>query len=162
MTLPTPVDSTQVRRDRSPTELVIGGAGTLLTLGALGALAGPRGIAGGLVVAVAWYLAAGVSAFALGHLLLLLESAPAVEWLVAVEAGLLAILAAPLLGTNEPARSAAAFLAAFLGLLGVVGLATAATDALWLAALALAGVTVVASYGLHRYGLVRMGLVEVA
>lgn len=138
MTVPTAV-ADRVRR-RTPARW----AGAAASAAGLAWAAGPPGAAAGLAVAAAGLVSAPV-AVALGHvwLVALLPAAPDPATLVAVEAGFVALLAAP--DGGDAARTAAATVVAtallagvaWLALRGSVGAAAAATVAA-VAALALA------------------------
>lgn len=142
---------------------LLGGLGVLVATGALGLLAGPWGLLAGLATAVAWYALPAPSAFAAGAVLALPATADApLAAVVAVQVGLLAVLAGSLLDVDEPLGALFAFALATLALAAVGWGVLRAGRPLWLATLALALVAATAAYGLHRYERVRLGLIEEA
>lgn len=124
------------------------------------AFAGVPGIAGGATVLGAWYFLPATYAFALGHVALVaLFSTADFAAVLVVEAGLLAllVLGAP---ASERDRPSAVTLAGWLLLGGGLAWASRTRELdLSLAAVTLAGATILASYGLHRYQLVALGQV---
>lgn len=122
---------------------------------AVGPLAGlPIGLA---TAAVA--LALGTPyAIAAGHVLLLAAFPEGVNpiSLLAVEAGLLGLLATDAASTPTPRRFLAS---ALLAATGLGGLAWILAESLspWLAAIGLLAAVAIAAYGVHRYGLLATG-----
>lgn len=129
------VRSVRGARERPPALWLAAGA----TVAALAWAAGPPGAVAGLAVATVGLASAPVAA-ALAHvwLVALLPAGPAVAELAAVEAGVLALLAAP--DGGEPVRTGVATVAAVAGLSGVAWLVLGRTGSTALAGVALVAV----------------------
>lgn len=139
----------------------IGGLGVALATVALWSAAGLPGLVAGLLTLLAWALAPATLAFAVGQVLAVpLLGDAGLAPLVAVEVGLLAVLAGPLTTPDRPARTLAAFVAGTAALWAAAWLVLRAGEPLWAAAATLAIVAATAAYGVHRYERVRLGLVE--
>lgn len=136
--------------------------GTLVATLAVGVAAGPLGVLMVAGVASAYYVVSTTAAFALGQVVLaaLVPFDGAVAVLVLAEIGLLGVLFSTTVDHNDPARLLVASLLASLaiGAIGWLGLRT--SQAVWIAAGALALATAFFAYGIHRYERVTLGLVE--
>lgn len=136
----------------------LGGLGVVTVSAALVWLAGPVGLLVGAAVAAGWYGLSGPFAVAAGHVLLLalLAGRPDPAGLLVLEAGFLAILAAPMAGLDDPVPPLAvtAGVGLVLGLLAWFG--WTAWEPRWLVGVALVAVVAVALYGLHRYQVVQL------
>ncbi|NKE37275.1 hypothetical protein GWG54_15910 [Natronococcus sp. JC468] len=152
------IESTLVAEQSSPWSTAVG---TIALVAAFGAAAGPSGVGAGVATALLWYGFGTPSAIAVGHVLLLVLFSGGVDPIAfaTAEVGLLAVLAAPLLGTRAPLRAVAGTLLA-VAVLGGIGLLAAVSLPPWQAAAVTIGAVGLASYGLYRYGLVSLGLVD--
>ncbi|WP_162991422.1 hypothetical protein [Halostella salina] len=132
----------------------------ILAAGVMGAAAGPAGIVGGVLLALAAALPVPY-AVAIGHVLLAaLSPAVGLGVLVAVEAALLVALVT---GGGAGSRSlgdAVTTLLCIGGAVGIVLLALGRGSSLGITALVLATLVALGAYGLHRYELVLFDLVE--
>lgn len=137
----------------------LGAQGVILVAASLFWAAGPVGLLAGGLVAVAWYLVPAPYAVAGGHVVVLpLLGSPSLGVFVALEAGFLAVLAAPMVLETSPLRSLGtlAVLSIALGVVGWFG--WGAWHPRWLVGLALVGLVGLGVYGVHRYAVVTVEL----
>lgn len=140
----------------------LGGLGVVLATVTLGLAAGPVGAAVGLVTAGGWAVVPATYAFAAGQVLVAaaLPAAPSTPAMIAVEAGLFAVLAGPLVTVERPVRTLGTFVVVAIGLAAVPVAFTTAGKPLWQAAVTLAVLAAALAYVSHRYERVALGLVE--
>ncbi|WP_160135409.1 hypothetical protein [Halococcus salsus] len=138
--------------------------GTLVATLAVGVAVGPLSILVAAGVASALYFVSTTAAFALGQVVLvaLVPPSGALALVVLAEIGLLAVLCSTAVDHHDTGRLLVASLLAGLaiGATGWLGLRT--SQAVWVAAGALAIATAFLTYGIHRYERVTLGLVESA
>lgn len=139
----------------------LGGAGLVLATAALWSIAGLPGLAAGLLAIGAWAVAPATLAYAVGQTLAvpLLGSVDVLP-LVAIEIGLLGVLAGPLAGVDRQIEALLTFVVATGGFAGIAWLVLGAGEPVWVATVAMALVAATTAYGVHRYERVRLGLVE--
>lgn len=137
----------------------LGAQGAIVVAASLFWAVGPLGLLAGGLVVVAWYLVPGPYAAAGGHVIALpLVGTPEPGVLVALEAGFLAVLAAPVVRDEGTLRSfgTLAALSLVLGMIAWLGWAT--WHPRWLVGLALVSLVGLGVYGVHRYAVVTVEL----
>lgn len=136
----------------------LGGLGVLTIAGSLVWAAGPVGLAGGAFVAAVWFFGPGPTTVAAGHvaLLPLVSDDAALPMLVVLEAGFVAVLAAPAVQEADWITTVAAtvLLATVLGAAAWLG--WQAWQPRWLVGLVLVAAVAVGLYAVHRYSVVAL------
>ena len=136
--------------------------GTLVATLAVGVAVGPLGILMAVGVASAYYVVSATAAFALGQVILvaLVPSGGIFVILVLAEIGLLGVLCSTIVDHGDSARLLVASVLAGLAIGAIGWLSFQTSQAVWIAASALALATAFSAYGIHRYERVTLGLVE--
>ncbi len=136
----------------------LGALGALAVAASLAWVAGPAGLAIAAALAAAWWWLPGPYAVAAGHVAALpvLPTGLDPVLVVALEAGFLGILGAPVArGPHRPSTLAVLALAG-LGLGAVAWHGWYAWGPRWLAGAAVVGAVAAGGYGLHRYSVVSL------
>jgi hypothetical protein len=138
---------------RSAGRTWLGAVGVLLVASTLGLTTGPIGVVAGVIVAVLWSILPGPYAVAGGHLVVLplLPAEPTISTLIAFEAGMVALLAAPLVRERRWPRPAAMFAVLAVVLGGLAWGAWGGWRPRWLVLIALAGLVAGGLFTVHRY-----------
>lgn len=159
---PTTSDFTFIPSEMSRTALATAALGLGLVTAGLVMAVGSIGVAGGVLLAVCWFVVPPIYTVGIGFVIavVLVPDGFTGITFAPIGLGILSVLAAPLIDRDEPIEVAIAAVTGLSVLLAVGGGAFLWTTAILPSATALLVAFAVLAYGVHRYEIVRIGLVR--